>query len=32
MDDKQRQNCECVEIDLEIENKTEFESLIKSYL
>ena len=32
MGDKQRQNCECVEIDLEIENKTEFESLIKSYL
>ena len=32
MEDKQRQNCECVEIDLEIENKSEFESLIKSYL
>ena len=32
MEDKQRQNCECVEINLEIENKTEFESLIKSYL
>ena len=32
MDYNQRQNCECVEIDLEIENKAEFESLIKSYL
>ena len=32
MDTKQKQNCDYVEINLEIENKDEFESLIKSYL
>jgi len=32
MDDRQKENCDYVEVNLEIENKDEFESLIKSYL
>ncbi len=32
MGNEQKQNCEYIEVSLEIENKNEFESLIKSYL
>ena len=32
MNDKQKENCDYVEVNLEIENKDELENLIKSYL
>ena len=32
MSDHQKQNCDCIEVDLEIENKEKFKDLIKSYL
>ena len=32
MNDKQKEKCDYVEVNLEIENKNEFESLIASYL
>ncbi len=32
MNDEQRQNCEYIEVSLEIEKRNEFESIIKSYL
>ncbi len=32
MDDKQKENCDFIEVNLEIENKNKLESLVKSYL
>ena len=32
MNDSQKQNCEYVEVNLEIENKDKFKDIIKSYL
>ena len=32
MNDKQKENCDYVEVNLEIENKDELENLIKGYL
>ena len=32
MTDEQKKNCDYVEVELEIENKEEFERLIKNYL
>ena len=32
MSDKQKENCDYVEVNLEIENKDELQNLIKSYL
>ena len=32
MNDSQKQSCDYVEVDLEIENKDKFKDIIKSYL